>query len=1240
MRFYRYLIIALLLLLAAPKKADAQIDTLFWFSAPWTTPDHWWRDPIAFHVSTFNNPTTVRIQQPASTYDTTFVVPANTLFSKYVDFMIDSVESKPANQILRTGFKITSDYPITVVYDIITRSPNFYNPETYSLKGQNGLGTEFVVPFQNRWSTRVQTGDLDGNGSTTQPYQQFSVVASEDNTYIYITPKTNVVGHPANVTYAVFLPKKGNVYTCQNMVQNTSVAGNNLAGTIVVSDKPVSITMSDDSVKPNGGCADVMGDQIVPTDVIGKEYIINKGFLNAADDESIFIVATENFTTVNVDDGGTITTSTINQGETYRYSITQQRTYVYSDKPVYLLHMTGYGCELGAAVLPPLNCAGSDQISFSRANGQSFLLNILCKSGTEGAFSLNGNPALVPASAFGPVPGTGGQWMAAQIAYNTTDVPVGSANIITNSMDLFSLGIINGGSTTGALYHYVSSFIRRVYTKVGNDTTLCNGEPNIALDGTVTGGATTGTWSVLDGTGTIADANSLNTTYTPSTNDYAQGYLTFVLGSTGNCNPVYDTMKVTFIQSPVVDAGIDQIYCKNNLDSIPLSGMLNYAAGASWSGGVGGAFDNPGSLDTYYTPSPADLGADSIDLYLTSAGSFFACADDQDTIRIIFTDAPNVDAGPDVTICSSTPSVDLTGTVSGTSTTGNWTSSGTGTFTPNASDLTADYFVSQADTSSGQVTIFLTSANNGNCIAVQDSLIVTILDKPDVEITTSDSICSNLSSLELTSNVSPGFTVTWNVDGTGTIVDPTSPNTFYGITTIDTTNAYLDVQLTTGNELCPSETDSLRIYFVPAPIAFAGIDQEFCNNEPIQLNGTVTGANTNGSWTSTGTGVFSPGSNFLSTVYFPSPSDVAAGSINLILTAAEAFGCVPDKDTLVVTFKAAPEAAFTSTTVCQNENTLFTDQSTSADGTINAWNWDFGDGSSNSIAQNPNHTYPASGTFNASLIASSSNGCSDTVSAQVVIDPLPVADFDMGLNCEGNPTEFNDMSFISSGTVTGWHWAFGDGQSSNLQNPENTYAGSGTYSVLLEATSALGCKDTVIKDVFVNPIPDADFSITPNPALVLEDVHFVDESNGNGINDWLWFFGDGQGSNLQNPIYSYDLGGDYYVTLEVTDSLGCQDTITKLISIALLPVLPTGFSPNGDGENDIFIIRGGAFKSVDFRIYNEWGELIFVSDKQADGWDGTYNGAEAPMGVYTWTFVVEIASGRVVKGSGDVTLIR
>lgn len=1212
------------------KEAKAQIDTTFWFAAPWVTPNHAGNTPMAFLFSTFGNTTTIRLRQPASTFDTTFVVAPNSLFSKQMGHMLNALETKPADMVLTSGFEITSDFPIIVVYDFLSTANN---PETYSLKGQNGMGYEFVCPFQTKWFSQNIAG--------IDPKQQINITATEDNTTIYITPACDVVGHVAGVTYSVFLPFAGSSYTVENVVLNTNVPGNNLSGSIVTSDKQIAVTCSDDSVRSSGGgCYDLMGDQIVPVDVIGTDYVVSKGFLVPAGDESFFAVATENFTTITVDDGVTVTTQIINQGETYAHSVLEPLTYVSSDKNIYLLHATGYGCEMGEALLPPLNCAGSEQVSFTRNKAQPFFLTLVCPAGAEFNFTLNGSTTAIDPFDFDPVPGTGGTFVGDTIQFSTGQIAVGSSNLITNSTDFFSMGVFNGGATGGVLYHYLSSFLRRVIVDAGTDTTLCNAETTVNLNGSVSGGATSGIWSVLDGSGTLNSPTNLITTYTPVQSDYDQGYLTFVLESTGNCDPRYDTMKVSFIQSPIVDAGLDDIYCKNNVGAIPISGTVQFAVGSLWTGGFGGSIANAANTNTTYTPGPTDLMNDSVVLYLTSDGSFFACPDDEDTIVIYFTDPPTVTAGPDIVTCGSDPDVAISGLVSGPTTTGEWSTSGSGAFSPSEFNLSNDYLISSADTANGSVTLVLTSTNNGNCLAVQDSLQITILDQPTVNILTTDSICANVSTINLNGFVTSGYSSTWTVNGLGGIADPNATNTTYTINPADTIGGTIQIFLETNGGICPVEEDSLTITFVAPPIVFAGIDQSYCDNEPVPLNGTLSGTANGASWTSLGTGSFNPSNNLLTTFYFPSSNDISNGSVQLILTSSADFGCNADKDTILITYKPAPTADFSNSSGCLGENTNFTDLSTTPTGSINSWQYDFGDAGT-SIANNPIHTYVSSGNFAVTLIAGSSNGCFDTIVRYISVNPVPVAIFNNNNACENEVAYFTETSFLASGNIVSWNWDFNNGAgSSSIPNPIYTFGAAGSYPVTLEVTSDSNCVGSVTNNVTVLPGPTADFTINPNPALALEDINFTDQSSGGPFTNWFWDFGDGIGGSGQNEVHQYANGGFYDVVLIVTDADGCQDSTLKNVEIALLPVLPTAFTPNGDGENDVFLIRGGPFLAADFKVYNNWGQLIFSTDDANVGWDGTYQGQDAPIGVYTWTFSVVIVGDRTVTKEGDVTLMR
>ena len=161
-------------------------------------------------------------------------------------------------------------------------------------------------------------------------------------------------------------------------------------------------------------------------------------------------------------------------------------------------------------------------------------------------------------------------------------------------------------------------------------------------------------------------------------------------------------------------------------------------------------------------------------LYLTSSGSLFACPDATDSMIVFFTEAPNVTAGANLVLCASTGTIDLNGLITGATTTGVWTTTGTGAFSP--SDLVVDgsYNVSSADTTAGSIILTLTSTNNGNCLAEQDQFQVTFLAPPTVQITSNDTICSTLSFFDLDGFVSFGYSSEWTSTGFGSITSPSS----------------------------------------------------------------------------------------------------------------------------------------------------------------------------------------------------------------------------------------------------------------------------------------------------------------------------------------------------------------------------------------------------------------------------------------------------------------------------------
>lgn len=1258
------LIVLFLIFIMKSFTSLSQIDTVFWFAAPWVTPDHTWRDAVKMHISGPSG-TSVRIRQPAAIlpnkYDTTFTIPASGFFDYTfwrdaaagpLNFAYDSLESRPANAVRPYGLKVTSSREITVVYDVVTRATTFYNPETFSLKGRNGLGTEFVCPFQTNWFNQVLGGDLNGDGVITQPRQQINIVATLPNTVVWITPKCNVVGHVANVTYSVLM-NTGDIYTVENVTGATNVAGQNLGGTIVVSNNPISVTVADDSVRnPGGGCHDLIGDQIVPVDVVGKEYIANKGFMFPASQESIFVVATDNFTQITIDDG-TVSTYSINKGDIQRYTITQPLTHIQANKNVYLWQTTGYGCESGGAILPPINCAGSDSVTFTRNNNQPFLLNILCKTNgtvnTPANFLLNGSSTLVPTSAFSVVPGTSGTWQGAQIQFNTTQIPVNSANLLSNSTDVFAMGVINGNTSTGGLFHYMSSFKRKIYSYAGNDMSYCTGTNSvIALNGAINGGASTGIWSVMNGTTAISLPSSaytstitnINATYTLTPTDILNNQIKFVLLSTGNCDNVADTVVLFIRKSPEVDAGSGGTYCKNNIPTINVTGSVLYATGGNWTSSGSGVFGNPTSYSTTYVPSPSDLSAGSVTLTLTSAGSVFGCPNTSDVLTLTFTNPPTVNAGADINVCTNSPTVNLSGTVSGPTTSGLWTTLGSGAFSPNDTLMSTTYILSPNDLTLSSLVITLTSQNNGNCNAVKDSITVFVTPKPVVNAGNNDTICASAGIIALTGTVTgSALTGTWTTTGTGAFNNAGILNPNYTMSGADTLAGTVQFILTSTGGICPPETDTVTYVILKAPLVAAGPDTSFCNNGVVQLNGLVSGFTTSGQWISTGTGTFVPNNVTLNATYVPSPADVLGGSIKFILESTNNKGCSPKRDSLNVTFIPAPTANFTYSVACATKPIQFNDLSS---GSISTYNWNFGDGG-NAISQNPIHSYSLANTYSVTFVVTSNNGCTDTIQKVVPVYNLPFADFNYSNSCVGQPIFFSDSSKASSGdAITNWNWNFGNTFTSTAVNPVYTFTNTGNQNISLTVTTDKGCSDSITKSVTVRPKPNAKFSMTNNPTLAQEIVFFTDFSFSptSTITAWSWDFGDGGGASAQNPTNIYQNQGTYTVELVVTDNYGCSDTSKLEISVTLLPLVPTAFSPNGDNNNDLLFVKGGPFENMNFRVYNNWGELIFETTDQKVGWDGKYKGQDAPIGVYVWVLDVDMFNNKSVRKTGDVTLLR
>ncbi len=263
-------------------------------------------------------------------------------------------------------------------------------------------------------------------------------------------------------------------------------------------------------------------------------------------------------------------------------------------------------------------------------------------------------------------------------------------------------------------------------------------------------------------------------------------------------------------------------------------------------------------------------------------------------------------------------------------------------------------------------------------------------------------------------------------------------------------------------------------------------------------------------------------------------------------------GCI-DSVSQNVPVYSVPVADFNTTHNCIGQPTHFIDNSSSPVGNIISWAWDFGDGNT-STDQNPTHYYAAAGDYTVELIVSNVNSCTDTITKTVSIYPPPTADFSAAPLCLNNPTQFTDLSTSSGGNIVSWSWDFGDGYSSNDQNPAHTYAASGDYDVHLIVTDEEGCTNDTTKTITVYHLPAPNFTYIN--ACENDTTYFFDASapNGGSITSRLWKFGDGTTSTDENPWHIYALNGTYDVTLIISNSDGCTDSIVKQVEVLPPPM--------------------------------------------------------------------------------------
>lgn len=679
-----------------------------------------------------------------------------------------------------------------------------------------------------------------------------------------------------------------------------------------------------------------------------------------------------------------------------------------------------------------------------------------------------------------------------------------TANYTPSQADLDSLQPITLTLTTTSQYDcqpVISSMTIDVTPAptidAGNDIEVCAGLTSVPLSvsTTVASGVS---WSVIGGsTGTFSNPSAVNTDYQPVDGvDNASGNVVdirVVTTGVGVCNPVADTISITFDTPPNADAGPDQSVCTNQL---PVQLNASNTSGI-WSGGSGNFIPNANTLNARYEPTSAELSSGSVTLTFSPTAPGTCTPGAPDDVLITFIQGPVVDAGADDTVCANDSLYSLSGTVGGSGTGGTWTSNGTGSFSPNALDLSADYIPSAQDVSNGRVRLILTSTG-GTCPSERDTMFLTITPTPVVDAGADRSICADAPSIPLTGSVSSeAGGGTWSVQsGSGSFSPhPDTLNASYVPTAADTANGFVVLRLTSRlNGRCNPVSDTMRIDFTDAPTISAGADFTVCaDTGSIQLNGQVTVAN-GGQWSTTGNGTFSPNRNVLNPTYVLSNGDTAAGSIMFYLVSTGNGSCQQVEDSFQLNIDPAVQIqAGNDTTVCADVGSipLSGNVNSAAGGVVWTTSSPSSDpGTFTPSATDPNANYQPSSTdslnrsVTLTLTSTGSGLCRErSDNMRIFFTPAPT------VSVIGDQTACSDVDSVQLGgtydtTVSsGVLWSANGGDGSFVPGPTTLDAvyvpgsadsASGSVTLTLSTTGSGDCNE-VSKDLTI--------TLTPAPSL-------------------------------------------------------------------------------------------------------------------------------------------------------------
>ncbi|MGZ3941634.1 MAG: PKD domain-containing protein, partial [Bacteroidia bacterium] len=565
-------------------------------------------------------------------------------------------------------------------------------------------------------------------------------------------------------------------------------------------------------------------------------------------------------------------------------------------------------------------------------------------------------------------------------------------------------------------------------------------------------------------------------------------------------------------------------------------------------------------------------------------------------------------ANPVISVASSTICIgNSTNLTANGATTYTW-SPATGLNTTSGANVTANPTVTSVYTIDGTA---------GTCTATTTATVV-VNPLPVITIGSNSPVCVN-QTLNLTSSGGPGYF--WNGPNnfTSTLQNP-------NITGVTTAAAGTYTLTIVDINTCVNSA-TVNVVVNPLPVVTVG-GSTVCLNQTISLSAS---GGTGYSWS----GPLGFGSNQQNPT-IPNATPGMAGTY--VVTVTDTNNCV-NANVAQVVLNSIPVVSATSGTVCIGSTIQLI-----ASG-ANTYAWFPATGLSSASSATVNAGPNATTTY--TVIGTDANGCVDTTTTFVNVNPKPVIALTPSASSGCAPV---CVSFSNTAGTTGTcTWTFGDGSTSTNCAINHCFNVAGTYTSIYTLTDVNGCKNTDTSITTVYPVPDADFSFDPQPTTILDPyIHFHNQTTGGAMISTLsWTFGDNSGmtSASSAPTHTYLEAGSYPVELVVVSNHGCRDSIKKTVVIGedYFIYVPNAFSPNMDGVNDSFFAKGEGIKDFKLYIFDRWGNQVFFSDDIYKGWDGRFMGkgeAIVQEDVYVWKIELKTFKNEPKMLKGTVTLIK